>query len=66
MRQLKGDKMLQDLTQNQVESALQYLHLQPTSFPPPSDLKGLNEMEWFLLDRMLESLLKEKQHSQVQ
>ena len=58
--------MLQDLTQSQVESALQYLHLQPTSFPPPSDLKELNEMEWFLLGRMLESLLKEKSLSPLQ
>jgi hypothetical protein len=58
--------MLQDLTQSQVESALQYLHLQPTSFPPPSDLKELNPMEWFLLDRMLDCLLKEKESSQLQ
>lgn len=58
--------MLQDLTQSQVESALQYLHLQPTSFPPPSDLKELNEMEWFLLDRMLACLLKEKESSRLQ
>ena len=58
--------MLQNLTQNQVESALQYLHLQPTSFPPPQELNHLNEMEWFLLDRMLQCLLREKDQQPLQ
>lgn len=58
--------MLQELNQQQVEQALQYLHQQPTHFPPPKGLEHLNEMEWFLLDRMLSSLLKEKQGNPLQ
>jgi hypothetical protein len=51
--------MLQELTPQQVEQALAWLH-SPLQEPPPRDLNHLNEMEWFLLDRMLHSLLLEK------
>ena len=58
--------MLQELNNQQVEQALQYLHNQPLNFPPPKELSHLNELEWFLLDRMLASLLKEKQENPLQ
>ena len=58
--------MLQELNQQQLEQALQYLHLQPTNFPPPQELNHLNEMEWFLLDRMLQCLLQEKNQQSLQ
>jgi hypothetical protein len=58
--------MLQELSVKQLERALRYLHNQPTSFPPPQELEKLNEMEWFLLDRMLQALLKEKEQSPLQ
>jgi hypothetical protein len=58
--------MLQDLSPQQIEQALTYLHQDVLLYPPPQELKHLNEMEWFLLDRMLESLLKEKEDSPLQ
>jgi hypothetical protein len=57
--------MLQQLSPQSVELAFKYLS-QPIQEPPPPELSNLNEMEWFLLGRMLESLLKEKSLSQVQ
>ena len=50
--------MLQNLEVSQVEQALLWL-TQP-ELEPPEELRHLNEMEWFLLSRMLESLMLEK------
>ena len=57
--------MLDNLTQPQIEQAMQHL-VQPIKQPPPKDLQNLNEMEWFLLGRMLQSLMAEKLESPLQ
>lgn len=57
--------MLQNLSNNQVEQALAWL-ANPLPEPPPQDLEHLNQMEWFLLQRMLDSLLQEKRENPLQ
>jgi hypothetical protein len=57
--------MLQDLTPNQLEQAFQWIQNDPLKQDPPQVLKDLNEMEWFLLSRMLDGLLTEKEQSPV-
>lgn len=57
--------MLQNLTQPQVEQALAWL-ASPHSHPVPQELKGLNQVEWVLLNHLLENLLDEKERSPVQ
>ena len=57
--------MLQNLTRPQVEQALAWL-AQPDPLSVPQELKGLSQLEWFLLNNLLENLLEEKQHSPVQ
>ena len=57
--------MLDKLSVAQIEAALKYLH-SPLPEPPPQGLEELNQLEWFLLDRMLERLLQEKDHSPLQ
>ena len=61
----KVPKMLQELNPDQVENALQWL-ASPLREPPPQDLRHLQELEWFLLERMLESLMLEKRHNPLQ
>jgi hypothetical protein len=56
--------MLQELNPNEIEKALEWL-ASPLQEPPPQELKQLNELEWFLLGRMLESLLWEKNRGPV-
>ena len=51
--------MLDNLTPQQVEQALAWLH-SPVKEPPPQSLKHLNELEWFLLQRMLDHLLLDR------
>jgi hypothetical protein len=63
--QLKEKNVLQKLSLPQVERALAWL-ASPLPEPPPEDLQELNELEWFLLRRMLDSLLHEKESSPVQ
>jgi hypothetical protein len=48
-----------------VEEALRFLS-SPVHQSLPSDLKELNQLEWFLLSRMLERLLEEKEQNPVQ
>jgi hypothetical protein len=48
-----------------VEKALAWL-ASPELDPPPDDLLQLNQMEWFLLQKMLDSLLLEKELSPMQ
>ena len=55
--------MLENLSPKQVEEALAWLASPEPN--PPQDLKQLHEMEWFLLSRMLDSLLQEKHQSPV-
>ena len=54
--------MLQDLTPSQVEEALAWL---ANPYPPklPKPMRHLTEVEMFLLTRMLETLLYEKDNS---
>lgn len=57
--------MLDKLSKSQVEQAL--LRLQsPSHLPLPRELEQLNELEWFLLSRMLERLLEEKDSQPLQ
>ena len=56
---------LNQLSQKQVEQALEWLE-DPLPSAPPQDLEKLNQMEWFLLRRMLDSLLEEKQQNPLQ
>ena len=56
---LKEQQLLSNLSPDQVESALEWLY-SPVQSPPPEELVELSQLEWFLLDRMLASLLSEK------
>jgi hypothetical protein len=56
--------MLQDLSPNQVEKALEWL-ASPVVESPPEELLELTQVEWFLLDRMLEQLMSEKDSGPV-
>ena len=57
--------MLDNLTPQQVEQALAWLH-HPIKKAPPQELEHLQELEWFLLSRMLDCLLSEKLNSPLQ
>jgi hypothetical protein len=57
--------MLEKLSPNQMELAFKWLE-SPIQCPPPPELESLSQMEWFLLDRMLQQLLKEKESQRVQ
>ena len=57
--------MFANLSQKQVEKALAWL-ASPVQEPPPEELESLNQAEWYLLDRMLECLLKEKASQPLQ
>jgi hypothetical protein len=56
--------MLQDLSVPQLERALEWLD-SPLAESPPEELLKLTEIEWYLLDRLLEQLMVEKDHSPV-
>ena len=56
--------MLDKLSTEQVEKALEWL-ASPVQEAPAADLLGLNQQEWFLLDRMLLQLMKERDSSPV-
>jgi hypothetical protein len=47
-----------------VELALEWL-ASPLLESPPEELLDLTQIEWFLLDRMLETLMLEKQRSHL-
>ena len=57
--------MLEHLSLPQVEKALVWL-ASPVQEPPPQELESLSQVEWFLLGRMLESLMSEKDDHQLQ
>jgi hypothetical protein len=48
-----------------VEKAFNWL-ASPVQKPPPRDLEALSQVEWFLLSRMLDNLLEEKQKHPLQ
>ena len=56
--------MLLSLSVLQVEKALRWLD-SPVQSPPPEELESLSQVEWYLLDRMLQELLLEKEHSRL-
>ena len=56
--------MLDKLSPAQVEQAMEWL-ASPVQEAPPESLLDLNQLEWFLLDRMLAQLLEEKDSSPV-
>jgi hypothetical protein len=56
--------MLLNLSVLQVEKALAWLD-SPVQNPPPEELLELTQVEWFLLDRMLQELILEKEHSRL-
>ena len=59
--------MLDKLSPDQVERAFQFL-ADPSQklSKPPQELQNLNQLEWFLLGRMLTHLLEEKDHHPLQ
>ena len=62
---LKEQQVLSNLSVDQVELAMEWLH-SPIRNAPPEPLVCLTQLEWFLLDRMLASLLHEKESSPLQ
>ena len=61
----KEQSMLDNLTLPQVEKALQWI-AQPIKEPPPKELEEVNDLEWFLLTRMLQELMSEKSQQPLQ
>jgi hypothetical protein len=57
--------MLQELSNQQVEKALAWL-ASPVLEPPPQELEQLSQVEWYLLNQLLQSLLLEKQSQLLQ
>ena len=56
--------MLNNLSLQQVELGLAWL-ASPIQDSPPQELEGLGQMEWFLLDRMLQALEVERRANPV-
>ena len=56
--------MFLNLTQTQLESALRWLD-SPVQEPPPQELEELTQVHWYLLDKMLQELIHEKQTNQL-
>jgi hypothetical protein len=55
--------MLNELTLNQVEKALQWLDDGLENSPPPGDLLHLSEVEWLLLQNLLSNLYQQRKSS---
>jgi len=53
------------LSKDQLEQAFQWL-ADPLPSAPPKELEPLSQYEWFLLSRMLDALLQEKDNSPLQ
>jgi hypothetical protein len=53
------------LNQSELEQAFQWL-ADPLPSAPPKELEPLSQYEWFLLSRMLDALLQEKESSPLQ
>jgi hypothetical protein len=62
---LKEPQVLQNLSNQQLEKAFQWL-ASPVQEPPPQELENLQQVEWFLLSRMLDGLMQEQQNSPLQ
>ncbi len=61
----KEHQVLQNLSNQQLEKAFQWL-ASPVQEPPPKELESLQQVEWFLLSRMLDGLLQEQQSNPLQ
>jgi hypothetical protein len=55
--------MLTNLSVPQVEQALRWL-ASPVQEPPPQELESISQIEWMMLDRLLQDLQTEQQYSQ--
>ena len=60
----KEQQMLTNLSVEQVEQALQWLD-SPVQSAPPQELEQLSQVEWYLLDQMLQNLILEKRFSSL-
>ncbi len=58
-------QVLSNLSVEQIEQALKWLD-SPVQSPPPPELESLNQLEWYLLDKLLQQLLVEKENSRLQ
>ena len=57
-------QVLSDLSVEQIEQALQWLD-NPLECPPPPELESLNQLDWFLLDKLLQQLQLEREHNSL-
>ncbi len=57
-------KAIEELTNTKLEMALLYLY-QPKSKHVPKELSKLTELQWLILDQILDNLLSEKEESTV-
>jgi hypothetical protein len=64
-KSLPKEHQVLNLSNQQLEKAFQWL-ASPVQEPPPKELESLQQVEWFLLSRMLDGLLQEQQSSQLQ
>jgi hypothetical protein len=65
MRWQQERQVLSHLSVEQIEQALKWLD-SPVQSPPPPELESLNQLEWYLLDKLLQQLLVEKESSLLQ
>ena len=56
---------LDSLSPQQIEQAFKWLD-SPVQCPPPQELESLSQADWFLLDNLLQRLLKEKEQHRLQ
>jgi hypothetical protein len=49
-----------EMSVSQLEQAFLWLE-SPDSLPPPKELQELSQMEWFLVQKLLEGLQQEKE-----
>ena len=56
--------MLDNLSPQQIEQAFKWLD-SPVKSPPPPELENLSHLEWYLLDNLLQRLLKERQQNRL-
>lgn len=60
----KAQSMPSQLSVPQIEQALKWLD-SPVESPPPQELESLSQLEWYLLDKLLQELWREKASSRV-
>ena len=60
----RAQSMPNQLSVPQIEQALEWLD-SPVESPPPEGLEALSQVEWYLLDKLLQELWREKASSRV-